>query len=567
VVCLGVLSGAGNLANAKPNSVSASRSADGTLPGIAPSMTELPRLKRLWFVPNVFNAAVNGSAVAPNGLFVVRDELTNELVALETETGRARWRAKRDADLFVVNVVSNHVLVFSLRTNALSSYAADTGTLEWTNAGACSGLYQVGHLRMAGDGNTAVGLCALLPFGPQPPLGEETFTDAKTYLLGLDLDSGHELWRRPVSGRVHRLACDGKMAAHATWPQESGRKMIETVTYLDARTGATRWKASIQNHLMALGLAPGLVVAVGTKLQILNARNGRTKWALDLYKDPREVGKLPADVFAPGFAPDILDDLLLWPLEDGTLVGYVSATGKERRRWRFTGPARSDRISALQVVRKRILVLLDDYRWRRTIVILEKDRTRTMATPRTSNAVILPQDLLISDAETGLAGFSLRENDSDPAERDLGPIERVNALLDRMDESSTTGKFMAPSEVDELEVIPGYVERLLAIAKDRTAGRREEAVVMIGQLKISAGIPVLNSILSEQIPPEPGAPGPEEPKSKPKSPDEFRAYRGQWEQAIAYRPPLDYWERLYAHRKAVSLREAVLKAKACLEGR
>lgn len=559
VATLCLAGGLSSAAGAEPDKPGHARTERGARADVMPSLAELPRPKRLWFVPDVVNISPAGSAVAQNGLFLARDERSNEIVALDTKTGEARWRARPAWEPFMLTVAGKHVLAFLLYEKTLASYALDTGALEWTNREVCSAPLRLGVLELRGGGNTAVGSCELLPSGPDPDQG--VWPDITLDLLSLDLDTGKVLWRQPARSRMAAASSDGRVVATTSWLKR--QVLVNTVSYRDARNGKEQWRTTVKDAVGALGIWRNVVLVVGLKLRALDARTGRTMWTTPhLFKyhpyEPCELNTLPWDVGHNGFTPDVLDGLLLWP-RDGAVLGYVPASGKERRRWvlPLSSPVVSNEVRALQVMGKRIVVLTGPLARQSTIVIFDGKQRSILAVSNLGEVIGFATDVFVAGAAGGLSGFSLSETTG--AERTLGPVERVQALLERMP-MSTAGTHMHPDEAAELETVPDYAGVLLGIAKDRTSLHRARAAAVIGDLKIAAGIAILKAILDEKIPPEPDWPGPEEPKPDPRSPQEIAAYRKQFEAARRYHPPREYGQQLQAHVKAVELRKVALEA-------
>jgi hypothetical protein len=156
---------------------------------------------------------------------------------------------------------------------------------------------------------------------------------------------------------------------------------------------------------------------------------------------------------------------------------------------------------------------------------------------------------------------SLREAEALAPERTLAPDERVQALLDRM-ALTNSGRDMHPDDVTELATVPGSADILVGLARDPSARLRLSAVVLIGQLRTAAGLPDLQAVLAEAIPPAPRPPDDalREPAPKLKSPAELPAYRRRWE-AWSDRPmPPHLASTVEAHAHAVELNRAATHA-------
>jgi len=92
--------------------------------------------------------------------------------------------------------------------------------------------------------------------------------ERKSSVVGVDLTSGKELWRRPVEGRYAQVASDGRAVVTATVGQFS-QTPSAPVFLLEARTGKELWKTEVPDMLLSVSLDEKSVFLVGAKLRAL----------------------------------------------------------------------------------------------------------------------------------------------------------------------------------------------------------------------------------------------------------------------------------------------------------
>jgi outer membrane protein assembly factor BamB len=469
-------------------------STDASHPLPVPSALKRPKL--LWEAPT---PTMNWQLVAHSAdLVFLPSGDSREIVARSIRTGEVRWQSAAPKERIVhIDVIGNHV-VASTR-EALVVYDAQDGQRRGTINLGCT-------LRsgVRGIGDFAAGVCRRqLDFEHVDVTELMRQTD---YVVGIDLALPKERWRIPaVSGGVGCAVDRSSVFFISMESPESGERGapgVSVLVALDAKNGKTRWRTPME----PLGLAPFVhddlvIVGSGDTTAAFRISDGKLLWSHPLTMEGQFSGGV--DDFL-GAAPIASDALLLGDHRNVRRIDVRSGSFSnawslpETHSQKASGSSQEDAIQ-VQVDAGRVVAELPGAHSAPYLFVRSADGWNALQSPRghLDTATLVGGILLVtphhSDYGTCRA-YSLEEFDS--PEDSVATTARVRAILDRA----------PPYEKDvlaELNGVPGTLDALLTLARDKTYPIRSRAVTLLGTLKNDAAIPTLLGVLDEPLPPKP----------------------------------------------------------------
>jgi outer membrane protein assembly factor BamB len=299
-----------------------------------------------------FGTSVGGAAtVVGNVAYMgVIDGGSGQLVAVEVQTGRDRWRADIP-DFYGFSPAVVDGVVYFPGGQSLFAFGAETGALLWRVDGisfyasavvangavivpTSFGVVAVDSATGAERWRASFGAPGMVPVAVSSGLA--VALSGGGAIIGLDVETGRELWRYPAIGLPYSAPAivDGVVYTAATiHPTAVCETCAEygVIFALDAETGSELWRYETESRVLgALAVHDGQVFAVGERDEVvaLDAGTGARRWRFSSGGRSTGTPAVVGDVLYVGVG--LADD-------SGALIAIEASTGAER--WRYETPA------------------------------------------------------------------------------------------------------------------------------------------------------------------------------------------------------------------------------------
>ena len=363
--------------------------------------------KRLWERRDLSRAVWD-----PQTGVVAVSRKTREIVAVDPNTGRDRWRVLLPGQFAAghihIDALGEHVLTRT-RDRTLTSYGAANGRQEWTARYPCVPVM----VRSAGP--TAVAACVMTESSAESYTAYEGKPAA---IVVFDLESGAELWRLPWTVEVGHdwsgipLSINDKLIVAARDPPRAAGSSLEA---FEARTGRPLWTVPWPGQVSNIAIRAGVVLVGGIQVSGLDVVDGKLLWTSS--PDPQLQLADELQMSMPHGDPAIFEGGLM-RTRVGEIDGLDPRSGKVLRSWPLFARAHQPPAPLTPrawVVGERLVVVLH-WSWIPVplgMVIVHGDTIRVFRppTPRTrvlgaANGVLLMSE---RDDRTPLQGWSLTD--------------------------------------------------------------------------------------------------------------------------------------------------------------
>jgi len=471
--------------------------ADGTAQDAQPpavAASTLPRLRRAWSI-SAADLRTTGwryeeTAPAFDGALLAWDggHGGRELVAIELATGKERWRAAAPQDEGAQIEFATGMVLVNRASGETTAFAVKTGKPLWT-AKLC---YLSNHV--SDNGSIGFALC----HGP-PKVWE--FADGSsgsvstTLLLAFELASGRELWRRhPWNGPNVTIGASRVFVSR-------GAKLVA----LDPKTGQDTSEIAFPPSTSRepwtvvgadIGDKPLVLVNGGgdgrltNRIAALELPGGREVWTRNYpqgrIRDVRGAIERDGRLFEWGAREVTELDVSTGKVLLDCPLPRVHRSNNYPRRWRL--------------MHGQVVVLMDAGD-RPPVVVRCDGHGGTPALAQLPQLPVGERRQLVA-AEDGVIVVRVRDElvayrvfELDPSEAaSMSPMERVQAILDRTFANTyhTAESIAANGPIyDELRMVPGYGEILLALARQEHPTRRDRAVDAAMGLRVPGVVDLL----------------------------------------------------------------------------